>query len=501
MELVDHILLGLSVAATANNLLYCLLGVLIGTAIGVLPGLGPLATIAMLLPFTFGLEPTTSLIMLAGIYYGSQYGGSTTAILINLPGESASAVTTIDGYKMARQGRAGPALAAAGIGSFVAGTFATLLIAAVAMPLASVALSFGSVEYFALLVVGLVFAISLASGSVLKSLAMVCLGLLIGLTGTDLYTAATRFTFGRVELVDGIDFVAIAVGLFGVSEILRNLEGGSSQEAVKVGFRSIWPSREDLKRIIAPIGRGTLVGSFLGILPGGGATLSSFIAYTLEKRVSPRRAEFGKGAIEGVAAPEAANNAGAQTSFIPMLCLGIPSNVLMALMIGAMVMQGIVPGPGVMTRSPELFWGLIASMWIGNAMLVILNLPLIGIWTSMLRLPYSMLFPAIIAFCCIGAYSVSNSEFAVLIVAASAVVGYILHKLEFELPPFILGFILGPMLEEHFRRAMIIAEGDLSVFVTHPISAALLLFAAIMLVIVSLPFIARKRDEVFVEGE
>jgi len=304
-----------------------------------------------------------------------------------------------------------------------------------------------------------------------------------------------------VELADGIDFVAIAVGLFGISEILRNLEGDSRGDSIRVGFRSLWPSGEDLRRMVRPIARGTLVGSFLGILPGGGATLSSFIAYTLEKRVSPNRAQFGHGAIEGVAAPEAANNAGAQTSFIPMLCLGIPSNVLMALMIGAMVMQGIVPGPTVMTRNPELFWGLIASMWIGNAMLIVLNLPLIGLWTAMLRVPYATLFPAIIAFCCIGVYSIANSEFAVFIVTVSGLVGYLLHKLEFELPPFILGFILGPMLEEHFRRAMIISEGDISVFVTQPISAVLLAFAAVMLIVVSLPFIAARRKDVFVEDE
>ena len=501
MDLLSNLALGFSVAFQPINLAYCFIGVLLGTVVGVLPGLGPLATIAMLLPLTFGLDPTQSLIMLAGIYYGSQYGGSTTAILVNLPGESASAVTTIDGYQMARKGRAGPALAAAAIGSFVAGTAATILIAMVAKPLTSIALSFGPAEYFSLMVVGLISSIALASGSLLKAMAMICLGLLIGLTGTDIYTGAPRFTFGQFELLDGIDFVALAVGIYGIGEIVRNLEHSESDRTVIAKIGSLWPSRDDLRRMVGPSIRGTVIGSLLGVLPGGGALLSSFVAYNVEKKSSRNSAEFGHGAIEGVTAPEAANNAGAQTSFVPMLALGIPSNVVMALMIGAMIMQGIQPGPNVVVSNPELFWGLIASMWIGNAMLVILNLPLIGLWVSLLRVPYWIMFPAIIAFCCIGVYSVSNSAFAVYTVTVAGLIGYFLIKIDCEPAPFVLGFILGPMLEEHLRRAMLISGGDLSIFVTRPISAGLLLIAVVMLVIVSRPTIAKRREEVFVEED
>ena len=501
MDLIHNLGLGFSVALLPTNLLYCFIGTFLGTVIGVLPGIGPLATIAMLLPLTVGLSPTTSLIMLAGIYYGAQYGGSTTAILINLPGESASAVTTIDGYQMARRGRAGPALAAAGLASFFAGTVVTILIAVVANPLAKVALSFGPTEYFSLLTVGLVSSIALASGSLLKALCMICFGLLLGLTGTDIYTGTPRFTFGSIELLDGIDFVAIAVGVFGVGEILRNLETADIKKSIIGKVTGLWPTKDDLRRIIGPSIRGTAVGSMLGILPGGGALLSSFVAYNVEKKVSKNSAEFGKGAIEGVAAPEAANNAGAQASFIPMLTLGIPSNVVMALMVGAMIMQGIQPGPNVIVKNPEMFWGLIASMWVGNAMLIVLNLPLIGIWVRLLQVPYTILFPAIIAFCCIGVYSVNNSSFGVYEVALAGLVGYLLVKLECELAPFVLGFILGPMLEEHLRRAMIMSSGDPTVFLTSPISAALLALAALVLVVVSLPTIAKKREEVFVEED
>ncbi|RDJ27387.1 tripartite tricarboxylate transporter permease [Bosea caraganae] len=501
MELLSNLGLGFSVAFQPMNLAYCFLGTLLGTLIGVLPGIGPLATIAMLLPLTFGLTPTASLIMLAGIFYGSQYGGSTTAILINLPGESSSAVTTIDGYQMARHGRAGPALAAAGLSSFFAGTVATLLIAIVATPLTEIAISFGPAEYFSLMVVGLVSSIALASGSILKAICMICAGLLLGLTGTDIYTATPRFTFGSTELSDGLDFVAIAVGVFGVAEIMRNLEGANAREPIIAKVAGLFPSRDDLRRMIGPSIRGTVIGSLLGILPGGGALLSSFVAYNVEKKVSKNSAEFGHGAIEGVSAPEAANNAGAQTSFIPMLSLGIPSNAVMALMVGAMIIQGITPGPNVINNNPDLFWGLIASMWLGNAMLIILNLPLIGIWVSLLRVPYTVLFPAIMAFCCIGVYSVNNSAFAVYEITAAGLAGYILAKLDCEMPPFILGFILGPMLEEHLRRAMIISSGDPTVFVTRPISAVLLVIAVIALVIVSLPAIARKREVVFVEED
>ena len=498
MEFFDHLALGFAVVLSPTNLLYCLIGTVIGTAIGVLPGLGPLATVAMLLPLTVGLSPVTGLIMLAGIYYGSQYGGSTTAILINLPGESASAVTTIEGYRMAQRGRAGPALAAAGIGSFVAGTFATLLIALLAVPLAKAALNFGPAEYFSLMVVGLILSIGLASGSVIKAIGMMFLGLLLGLTGQDVYTGTPRFTFGQQDLLGGIDLSALIVGLFGISEILRNLESGEMRGSIaRIG--TLWPSRDDARRMVAPTLRGTLIGSFLGILPGGGATLSSFVAYAVEKRVSSKSAEFGSGAIEGVSAPEAANNAGAQTSFIPMLSLGIPGNPIMAIMIGAMIMQGITPGPTVATRNPDLFWGLIVSMWVGNVMLVILNLPLLGIWVRLLRIPYSILFPGIVTICAIGAYSVDKSLFAIYIVAISAALGYLFVKLDCEIPPLVLGFVLGPMLEEYLRRALITAEGDPSIFFTRPISATLLALAVVILVVVCVPFVAKRRTEIFVE--
>lgn len=499
MDVLQHLSLGLGIALVPLNLWYCFLGVFLGTIIGVLPGIGPLATIAMLLPVTFGLSPTSALIMLAGIYYGSQYGGSTTAILLNLPGESSAAVTTIDGYQMARRGRAGQALSAAALGSFFAGTIATLLIAVVAQPLTSIALSFGPAEYFSLLLVGLISSVALASGSVIKAIAMICLGLLLGLTGTDVYTGAPRFTFGTLTLLDGIDFVAIAVGVFGIGEILRNLERTDEAEMGLVKVTSLKLSPEELKRMISPAVRGTAIGSMLGILPGGGALLSSFMAYNIERKVSPNRAEFGKGAIEGVVAPEAANNAGAQTSFIPMLSLGIPSNAIMALMAGAMIIQGIVPGPDVINKDPDLFWGLIASMWVGNAMLVILNLPLVGLWVRLLGVRYSLLFPAIIIFCCIGVFSVNNSTFSIYIAVIAGLFGYLMVKLDNEVAPFILGFILGPMLEEHLRRGMIMSGGDVTIFLTRPISAFFLLLALVLLTFSALPSIARRRDEVFVD--
>jgi len=499
MGLIDNLLLGFSVALSGSNLLYAFIGAFLGTVIGVLPGIGPLATIAMLLPLTFGLDPTTSLIMLAGIYYGSQYGGSTTAILLNLPGESSSAVTTLDGYKMARNGRAGPALTAAALSSFFAGSVATILIAVVATPLTSVALSFGAAEYFSLMVLGLLSSVALASGSIIKAIGMICLGLLLGLTGTDVYTGAPRLTYGSMDLLDGIDFVAVAVGVFGIAEILRNLESRGDQRVTVANVGSLWPTRNDFRRMVVPMLRGTTIGSFLGILPGGGTILSSFVAYNVEKKLSRNGKDFGHGAIEGVVAPEAANNAGAQTSFIPMLSLGIPSTVVMALMVGAMTMQGIVPGPDVITKSPQLFWGLITSMWIGNLMLVVLNLPLVGLWVSLLRVPYTILFPAIILFCAIGVYSVNNSTFGIYLIVISGLVGYLLSKLDCEPAPFVLGFVLGPMLEENLRRALILSNGDPMTFVERPISLALLLVSVGAVLFVSLPSISRRRKEIFVE--
>ncbi|RTL93813.1 tripartite tricarboxylate transporter permease [Ancylobacter aquaticus] len=499
MEIFDNLALGFSVAVTFQNIFYCFIGVLLGTLIGVLPGLGPVPTIAMLLPITFGLPPVSALIMLSGIYYGAQYGGSTTAILINLPGESSSVVTAIDGYQMARQGRAGAALATAAIGSFFAGSVATFLLAVFAPPLADLALKFGPPEYFALMVLGLVASVALASGSVVKALAMVVLGILLGLSGQDVYTGTPRFTFDMLELADGIEFVALAMGVFGIGEIVRNLEDEHTRTVMVQKVKGLLLSRDDIKRIIGPILRGTFLGSFLGILPGGGAILSSFSAYSIEKRISRHPEQFGKGAIEGVAGPEAANNAGAQTSFIPMLTLGIPSNPVMALMIGALIIQGIVPGPNVVNEQPSLFWGIIASMWIGNLMLVVLNLPLIGIWVRLLTVPYHILFPLIVGFCCIGVYSVNNNAIDVFTMALFGVVGYVLVKLDCEPAPLLLGFIIGPMLEEYLRRAMLISRGDPTVFFTRPISATMLGLAILALVVVLLPSVRKKREEAFQE--
>jgi putative tricarboxylic transport membrane protein len=499
MDIINNLMLGFSVAATPMHLLYALIGVMLGTLIGVLPGVGPVATIAMLLPITFNLSPVAALIMLAGIYYGAQYGGSTTAILVNLPGESSSVVTCLDGYQMARQGRAGPALATAAIGSFFAGCVATLLIAVAAPPLAEVALKFGPAEYFSLMVLGLVAATVLAHGSLIKAIAMVVLGLLMGLIGTDVNSGVLRFTFGVPELSDGIGFVVVAMGMFGTAEIIANLELKDDREVFTGKVKNLFPTKDDFKRIWAPILRGTALGSFLGILPGGGALLASFGAYTLEKKISRHPEQFGKGAIEGVAAPEAANNAGAQTSFIPMLTLGIPGNAVMALMIGALMIQGIAPGPQVMNEKPQLFWGLIASMWIGNAFLVILNLPLIGMWIKLLTVPYRYLYPSILVFMSIGVFSLSNNPFDVLIMAIFGVVGYFCVKLECEPAPMILGFILGPLMEENLRRAMLLSRGDPLVFFQKPISLGFMVASAVLLIIVALPAIRKKREEAFVE--
>ncbi len=499
MTLFSNLALGFGVALTPINLMYCLVGVILGTLIGVLPGIGPVATIAMLLPVTFSLSPITALIMLAGIYYGAQYGGSTSAILVNLPGESSSVVTCLDGYQMARQGRAGVALATAAIASFFAGCVATLIVAMFAPPLAEIALKFGPSEYFSLMVLGLVAAVVLAHGSVIKAVAMVILGLLLGLVGTDVNSGVLRFAFGISELADGIGFVTVAMGLFGTAEIITNLELKDEREVFTNKVTNMFPTKEDWKRMWKPILRGTFLGSALGILPGGGALLASFGAYTLEKKVSKYGHEFGKGAIEGVAAPEAANNAGAQTSFIPLLTLGIPSNAVMALMIGAMMIQGIAPGPQVMTEKPQLFWGMIASMWVGNLMLVVLNLPMIGMWIKLLTVPYRILFPSILVFMAIGVYSLSNNPFDVLLMMLFGLLGYIFVKLECEPAPLLLGFILGPLMEENLRRAMLLSRGDPIVFFTKPISGAFLIASILLLVILLLPNIRKKREEAFVE--
>jgi TctA family transporter len=499
MELLDHLMLGFSTALEPMNLLYCLIGVLIGTAIGVLPGIGPIPTIALLLPFTFGLEPSSAMIMLAGIFYGAQYGGSTTAILVNVPGETSSVVTCIDGHEMAKQGRAGPALAIAAISSFFAGTVATVVIVVLSLPLSALALQFTAVEYFSLLVLGLFAAVILAHGSVSKSLAMVALGLLLGLVGIDVNSGAARMTFGMPGLADGLDFVPVAMGLFGLGEIMANLERPIERILIKQSIRDLMPSRADLKAAFPAMVRGTAIGSMLGVLPGGGAALPPFTSYAVEKKIAKDPSRFGKGAIEGVAGPEAANNAGAQTSFIPLLTLGIPANALMALMIGALMMQGIQPGPQVMTEQPELVWGLIASMWTGNLMLLIINLPLVGIWVSMLKIPYRLLFPAIVLFCCIGTYGISNSIFNVWIMLACAGIGYFFIKVGVEPAPLLLGLVLGPQLEENFRRAMMLSDGDATVFLRHPISAVLLGIVAIMLVALLSPALFRKRKEALAE--
>ena len=502
MELLNNLMLGFGVAFTATNLLYAFGGAVLGTLIGVLPGLGPVATIAMLLPSIYALDATPALIMLAGIYYGAQYGGSTTAILINVPGESSSVVTAIDGYAMARKGRAGAALAAAGLGSFFAGCVGTVIIAAFAPPLTEVAFKFGPAEYFSLMVLGLIGAVVLASGSLIKAIGMIVLGLLLGQINTDVISGVPRFSFDVPELTDGIGFVAIAMGVFGFGEIISNLgRPAETREVFTKNVTGLWPNKQDFKDAAPAVLRGTALGSILGILPGGGALLASFAAYTLEKKTRGRKGEvpFGQGNIRGVAGPEAANNAGAQTSFIPMLTLGIPPNAVMALMVGAMTIKGIQPGPQVMTSNPELFWGLIASMWVGNLMLVILNLPLIGIWIKLLTVPYRFLFPAIVTFCCIGSYTLNNNAFDVYMTAIFAVVGYAFYKLGCEPAPLLLGFILGPMMEENLRRALLLSRGDWTTFATRPLSAALLAAALLMVVVVMLPSIKAKRREAFVE--
>src|SRR5215203_3635099 len=501
MDLLQNLAVGFGVAMTPVNLGFAFIGAMVGTLIGVLPGIGPIATIAMLLPLTFHLEPISGLIMLAGIFYGAQYGGSTTAILVNLPGETSSVVTCIDGHQMARQGRAGAALAVAAIASFFAGCISTTLIAGFAPPLAKVGQSFGAPEYFSLMVLGLVAAVVLAHGSIVKAVAMIVLGLLVGLVGTDGNTGGTRFTFGIRELTDGIDVATLAIGLFGVGEIITNLaRSEQSRDVVSQKITRLWPTGEDFRRAWPAALRGTALGSALGVLPGGGATLSSFAAYALEKKVSRDPSRFGRGAVEGVAAPESANNAGAQTSFIPMLTLGIPGNAVMALMIGALTIHGIQPGPQIMSERPQLFWGMVASMWLGNLMLVIINLPLIGIWVQLLKVPYRFLYLAILLFCGIGVYTVSNSTSAVLLAAFFGVVGFVLMRLDCEPAPMILGFVLGPLMEENLRRAMKIASGDPMIFVQRPISLGLLIAAALLLLVVALPAIRGKREEVFQEG-
>ena len=499
MGLIDNLILGFSVALSWQNLFLCFTGCLVGTLIGVLPGVGPIATIAMLLPITYGVDPAGALIMLAGIYYGAQYGGSTSAILVNIPGEATAVITTLDGHQMARNGRAGAALGIAAMGSFIAGTIATLVVAAIGAPLTKLGMLFGAAEYFALMVTGLVFAVVLARGSVLNAIAMIVLGLLLSTVGTDVNTGQERLTFGIPALVDRIDFAVLAMGIFGFAELLRSLENPEARDVVKGAIGKILPTMAEFKQSLMPILRGTGLGTILGALPGNGAVLAPFASYALEKKVAKDPSRFGKGAIEGVAGPEAANNAGAQAAFIPLLTLGIPPNAVMALMVGAMTIHGIVPGPQVMTRNPDLFWGMIASMWIGNLALLVINLPLVGLWVKLLKVPYRLMFPAILIFCCIGIYSINNQAADVIITAFFGLVGYGLLKLGFELAPLLLGFVLGGLIEDTFRRAMDLSHGSLMTFIERPISAGLLVLAAIVLVIAVLPSVAGKRDEVFAE--
>ena len=494
MELFNNLIYGFSIASSYQNLLYCFIGCLLGTLIGVLPGIGPMATVAMLMPITFTMSPVTALIMLAGIYYGAMYGGSTTSILVNLPGETASVVTCIDGYQMARQGRAGPALAISAIGSFFAGTVCTLIIALFGPPIAEIAFQFRAPEYFSLMLMGLVTAAVLAHGDMSKSLAMVALGLLLGSVGTDISTGVQRYSFNLLDLSDGISFVTIAVGVFAMGEIINNLSSSEEQMVFTSKVGSLFLSRDELKRSIAPIIRGTALGAFFGVLPGTGPAIASFSSYMVEKKIAKDPTRFGQGAIEGVAGPESANNADAQCKFIPMLTLGIPASGTMALMLGALIVQGITPGPQVMVKNPDLFWGLIASMWIGNLMLIILNLPLVGMWVYLLKVPYRLLFPAIVVFSSIGIYSVNSSSVELYLAALFGAVGFIWLKLKCPAAPMLLGFVLGPILEENMRRALLLSRGDPSVFFTRPISLGFMIATAVILLTMALPAVRKKKS-------
>jgi putative tricarboxylic transport membrane protein len=500
-DLIGNLMLGMEVALSLKNVWYCFLGCLIGTVIGVLPGIGPIATITMLLPITFGLDPRGALIMLAGIYYGAQYGGSTTAILVNIPGEATSVVTTLDGHQIAKQGRAGVALGIAAIGSFVAGCVATVIIAALAAPLTSMALLFGPADYFSLMVLGLMFAVVLARGSLLKAIAIILVGLLFATVGTDLESGEERLTFGWTEIADGLDVAVIAMGMFGFAEIMRNLEAEQARDIVHAPIGNLLPDRNDMKQSTFPIVRGTFVGALLGLLPGNGAVLGPFASYTLEKKLAKDPSRFGNGAIEGVAGPESANNAGAQTAFIPLLTLGIPPNAVMALMVGAMTIHGIIPGPQIMTKQPQLFWGMIASMWIGNLMLLIINLPLIGLWVRLLKVPYRLLFPAIVLLCCIGIYSINNSPVEVVMTAGFGLFGYALVKFGFEPAPMLLGFVLGKLMEEKLRQALVISRGSFQTFIEKPLSASLLALTLVLVVIAIMPTVRKGREKVFVEAD
>ncbi len=499
MDLFNNLALGFSVALAPLNLLYCFIGVFIGTLVGVLPGIGPVAAMSLLLPVTFNATPEAGIIMLAGIYYGSMYGGSTTAILVNIPGEAASVVTCLDGYQMARQGRAGPALGMAAIGSFIAGTFAVLGLMLLAPSLARFAVKFGPAEYFSLMVLGLSILAYLSHGSLIKALIMACFGLILGLVGLDSITGSARLTFDRMELVDGVGLVPIVMGLFGVAEILVNLEQKLSREILSSRIENLLPTRDDWKESAGPLARGSVLGFLLGILPGGGAVISSFLSYAIEKRIAKNPERFGNGAIAGVAGPEAANNAAAGGGFIPLMTLGIPPNVVMALLLGAFIVHGLQPGPLLMTQNPNVFWGIVASMYIGNLMLLVLNLPMVGLWVQVLKVPYKILFPLILLFCLIGVYSISNAIFDLYVMIAFGVLGYLMRKFGYEPAPLVLAFVLGPLLENNLRKSLILSDGSFGIFVERPISLTCLIIAAAILLSPLLPRLRARRSAIAVE--
>jgi putative tricarboxylic transport membrane protein len=488
MEVLGNLAAGFAVALTPANLLYCLLGAVIGTAIGVLPGLGPPATIALLLPVTYGIPPTSAVIMLAGIFYGAMYGGSTTSILLNIPGEAASVVTCLDGYQMARRGRAGAALGVAAFGSFVAGTLGLVAVMLLAPPLATFALRFGPPEYFALLVLGLVMVGYLSGGSMTKGLMMAAAGLLLGTVGLDPVMGSPRFTYGVFQLGDGLPFILAAMGLFGIGEVLANVERSVRADVAETRIGRLLPSRDEWRQAAPATLRGSLLGFLVGVLPGGGAVISSFLSYSVEKRWSREPERFGQGAIEGVAGPESANNAAATGSFIPLLTLGVPGNASIAMIFAALLIHGIRPGPLLVAEHPDVFWGLLASMYIGNVVLLGLNLPLIWVWIRLLRVPYPILAPFILVFVLVGAYSVNNSVFDLGLTVAFGVLGYLMRRLDFESAPLVLALILGPQLEAALRRSLIHSRGDLTVFFQRPISAALL---ALVLALLATPLLRR----------
>ena len=496
MELLNYLGIGFSVALQPVNLLYCFVGVFIGTLIGVLPGIGPVGAMSLLLPTTFKATPEAAVIMLAGIYYGAMYGGSTTSILVNIPGEAASVVTCLDGYQMARRGRAGPALGIAAFGSFIAGTLSILGLMLLAPPLSRIAIQFGPPEYFTLMVLGLTILIYLAHGSMPKALIMAAFGIVLGLIGLDSINARPRFTFERMELVDGVGLVPIVMGLFGISEVLLNIEQAVRREVFETKIKGLLPTGKDWRESLGAMTRGSLLGFFLGILPGGGAVISSFISYAIEKRVSKHPEKFGKGAIEGVAGPEAANNAATGGAFIPLLTLGIPPNVVMAMLLGAFMIHGVTPGPLMMKQNPGIFWGVIVSMYIGNFMLLILNLPLIGMWVQVLKVPYKILFPLILLFCLIGVYSVSNAVFDIYVMIVFGIVGYLMKKFEYEGAPLVLAFVLGPLMENNLRKSLIMSQGDFSIFFTRPLAAASLIVALFLLASPFIPYLRKKREEI-----